>query len=90
MKNLLTGAAQSVTDTNERARKLFENRPMQAPAPSERQNRPRKTFAKAPVEDEAAEDEAPEAKAADDDRASEVDAPEADEGLSPEGDSEEE
>lgn len=54
MKNLLTGAAQSVTDTNERARKLFENRPMEAPTLHERQNRPRKSFAKAPAEEDEA------------------------------------
>ncbi len=61
MKNLLTGAARPVTDTNERIRKLFENRPFDAPSPQERQNRPRKTFSKAAVEeDEVQDDAAPE------------------------------
>jgi hypothetical protein len=32
MKTPLTGAAQSVTNTNERVRKLFENRPFNPPA----------------------------------------------------------
>ena len=58
MKNLLTGAAQSVTDTNERVRKLFEDRPMETPTPRERQNRPRKSFAKA-VDEEDEADPAP-------------------------------
>ncbi len=58
MKNLLTGAARPVTDINERVRKLFENRPFNAPSPPERQNRPRKAFTKAAAEDEAVEDDA--------------------------------
>ena len=68
MKNLLTGAAQSVTDTNERVRKLFGDRPMEAPTPRERQNRPRKSFAKAAPEDDDTED-APEAAAPEADEA---------------------
>ncbi|HEX2552275.1 MAG TPA: hypothetical protein VHL98_01145 [Microvirga sp.] len=58
MKNLPTGTAQAVTDTSERVRKLFENRPLMAPTPHERQNRSRKTFAKP-----AAEVEQPESSA---------------------------
>ncbi len=57
MKNLLTGAAQPVSDINERVRKLFENRPIAAPPPSQRQNKSRKIFAKADAE-EAEEDDA--------------------------------
>ena len=68
MKNLLTGAAQSVTDTNERVRKLFEDRPMETPTPRERQNRPRKSFAKA-VDEEDEADDAPEAAAPEADEA---------------------
>jgi hypothetical protein len=45
-----------VTDTNERVRKLFENRPYNAPSQPERQNRPRKTFSKAAAEEEVGED----------------------------------
>ncbi len=58
MKNLLTGAARPVTDTNERVRKLFENRPFNAPSHPERQNRPRKSFSKAAVEEDEVQDDA--------------------------------
>ena len=68
MKNLLTGAAQPVTDTNERVRKLFENRPMMTPVQPERQNRPRKTFSKAAAEEEE--------EVVEDDAAPDVDTPE--------------
>ena len=51
MKHLLTGAARPVTDTNERIRRLFENRPFLSSAQPERRSRPRKAFAKA-AEDE--------------------------------------
>jgi hypothetical protein len=64
VKNLLTGAARPVTDTNERVRKLFENRPYNAPSQPERQNRARKTFSKAAAEEEV------------DDAAPDVDTPE--------------
>jgi hypothetical protein len=58
VKNLLTGAARPVTDTNERVRKLFENRPFNAPSQPERQNRSRKTFTKAAVEEDEVQDDA--------------------------------
>ncbi len=59
MKNLLTGAARPVTDTNERVRKLFENRPLNAPSQPERQNKPRRTFSKAAAEEVMEDDAAP-------------------------------
>ena len=91
MKNILTGAAQPVTDTNERVRKLFENRPFNAPAQPERQNRPRKTFTKAAAEEEAVlQDDAPEGQTTDEDDAPEVDSPEVDESPLGEDEPEEE
>ncbi len=92
MKNLLTGAAQSVTDTNERARKLFENRPLEAPAQRERTNfnsRQKKPQAAAGEEEAEVEDEAPEAHAAEDD-APETEVPEVDKPVLTEDDAEEE
>jgi hypothetical protein len=56
MRNLLTGAAQPVTNTNERARKLFENRPMKVPTLIEHQDKSRKKSAKV-VEEDKAQDE---------------------------------
>ena len=78
MRTLLTGTAQSVTNTSERVRKIFEGRPLEAPEKRERQNRPRKTFTKA-AKDEARNDAAPE-----------VGAPGGDEATSVDGDPEEE
>jgi hypothetical protein len=46
---------------NERIRKLFENRPIEAPVQRERQNKPRRTFAKAASDEEVQDDTAPEA-----------------------------
>ena len=72
MGTLLTGTAQPVTNTNERVRKIFEDRPLQAPEKRERQNRPRKTFTKA-AKDEARNDAAPEVEAPEGDEATSVD-----------------
>jgi hypothetical protein len=64
MKNLPTGAAQSVTDTNERVRKLFENRPLNAPVPQERRNfNSRKKQPVAAVEEDEDHGAAPEMEA---------------------------
>jgi hypothetical protein len=60
MRTLLTGTAQSVTNTSERVRKIFQDRPLEAPVKRERQNRPHKTFIKAAKDDVAPEAEAPE------------------------------
>ncbi len=59
MRNLLTGAAQPVTNTNERARRLFENRPMKVPALIEQQNKSRKKAAKVVEEDEVQDEIVP-------------------------------
>ena len=72
MRTLLTGTAQSVTNTSERIRKIFEGRPLEAPEKRERQNRPRKTFTKA-AEDEVQDDVAPEVEASEGDEATSVD-----------------
>ena len=89
MKNILPGAAQPVTDTNERVRKLFENQPFNAPSQPERQNKPRKTFTKAVEEEEVVEDDAPEVEASGEE-STEADAPEADEAPFIEDDAQEE
>jgi len=50
VKNLLTGSAQSVTDTNDRLRKLFQDRPLSAPLPPERKTfSPRRKMAPMPA-----------------------------------------
>jgi len=94
VKNLLTGAAQPVTDTNERIRKLFENRPFNAPSQPERQNRPRKTFTKAAAEENEKEEEVMEddTRVVEDldEEAAEADTPEADEAPFIEDDAQEE
>lgn len=84
MKNLLTGAAQSVTNPNERVRKLFEDRPMEAPAPQERKSfnsrkKPLVAAAEEAQDDDASQDVTPEAGV-----------PEADEPILTEEDAEEE
>ncbi len=68
MKNLLTGTAQSVTDTSERVRKLLENRPLEAPLPKERKNFQTRRPQPVAAETEEGQDEnAPTAEASDND-----------------------